>query len=1576
MARLTGIQTGADPAAEVGLMLRGGLTASSAHAFVSYSPASGGTVTFLRRLTDGGTLTATTVVNVNGGARPAPQWLKLIRAGNVVSAYVSADGTAWQGVGQETVALPDPAYVGLAVCSHKTGTLCQTSFDQVGLSAAPVADNAAPGVPSVPTLTGTSDSGISLRWNPVTDDVGISGYNVLRNGAVVGTVAGTDTFFVDSGLPAATTYGYSVQALDAVGHISTASGTLSATTDAVTLPATWNHADVGAVSVGGTAAASGTVFNVKGAGADLAGVTDAFQFAHRTLDGDGELVAKVTALQNTDPGARAGLMIRGSLVTDAPYVLAAVAANGAVSYQSRILPGGGTAVVSGGTGAKLPYWLKVKRIGSALHGYRSADGVTWTQLSADTVPLGSGTYVGLVVNSHKPTTLCAASFDAVALQTSPPAVADAQAPAIPGALSAPTASDVSVKLSLAGVADNTGVVGYKVFRDGTLVGRTPGPGYVDSGLTAATTFNYTVTALDAAGNESAASAAVAKTTAAAATLPAGTSHRDLGAVGTPGGVTYSSTTVTVRGSGAGAVGTSDAVHFVYQTLPGDGDAVVRLTGVTSAESLAKAMLMLREGLGADAWAVTLAVTPKWIASLSARAGTAGADTTTAPVALPGVAGQPVWLRLVRAGTTVSAYVSADGNSGDWTPAGSVDLPGLSGSVFVGMAASGTGPASALVSAVFDNVSLAQPTPGAPTGLKASPGDGRATLTWTAVDGAASYVVKRSGVAGGPYATVKSGQTTATFTNTGLTNGTTYFYVVNAVDAAGHVSANSNEASVTPAVAPAVPAGLTATPGDGQVALTWTTAAGVTGGYSVKRGTAGGGPFTAVKTGLGTGAYTDAGLTNGTTYYYVVTAVSAAGQESANSNVVSAKPTAPPAAPTGLTATAGNAQVILQWKAVTGATNYQVKEATVAGGPYAVVQTSVTGTSSTRTGLTNGTAYFYVVTAVNVGGESPASNEASATPTLPAGAPAGLSGTPSDAQATLSWTASATAKTYTVKRSSTAGGPYVAVKTGLTATTFTNTGLTNGTAYFYVVTAVNAGGESPASNEAKVIPIAPAAKPVGLAAVPGDRQVALSWSASTGATTYTVKRATKSGGPYTTVAAGLTTVASTDPGLTNGTTYYYVVSASNAAGQESANSAQVSATPALMPPAPTGVTAVAGNGQVLVSWKAAAGTTAGYTVKRATVRTGPFTVVQGGVTGTSLLCTGLTNGTAYYFVVTASSAGGEGAASAAVTATPLAPPAAPAGVTATPGNARVTLTWTAVAGATGGYNVKRGTVNGGPYTVVQNGLNATAFTDTGLTNGTAYFYVVTALNAGGESNASTTATTAPVAPPAAPGGVAATPRDGRALLAWDPAVGAASYTLKVATTGGGPYTSVQAGVTTNAFTHAGLTNGNTYFYVVSASNAGGESANSVEVRVTPQPPPPAPTGLAAQALNAKVNLIWNASPGATGYVLRRALTSGGPYADVTVPPLAATGYTDTGLTNGTTYFYVVVALNASGPGPVSSQVSAQPSDTRSPGGTAVLAAGHTHSLAVTANGLVWRWGSDNPDPNGNNYWTSWNYPSRT
>jgi subtilisin family serine protease len=259
----------------------------------------------------------------------------------------------------------------------------------------------------------------------------------------------------------------------------------------------------------------------------------------------------------------------------------------------------------------------------------------------------------------------------------------------------------------------------------------------------------------------------------------------------------------------------------------------------------------------------------------------------------------------------------------------------------------------------------------------------------------------------------------------------------------------------------------------------------------------------------------------------------------------------PAAPTGLAATGGPSDVTLTWDAVSGATSYRVKRATVSGGPYQLVADAITLRTYKDTAVSVGQTYFYVVSAVNALGESPDSSEVFATPVesedpSPA-APDKLETTPGDAQVSLTWIESQGAIRYRVKRSLAKAGPYDLV--GRTPEpSFVDTEVVNGTKYFYVVTAVTDTGESARSNKASATPAPVPGTPV-VTAVQGPEagQIELSWSAVEWATTYRVRRSTTSGGPYSGVRKD-PAPSFTDTGLKSGRRYYYFVTALNDSGE--------------------------------------------------------------------------------------------------------------------------------------------------------------------------------------------------------------------------------------------------------------------------------------------------------------------------------------------------------------------------------------------------------------------------------------------
>ena len=213
------------------------------------------------------------------------------------------------------------------------------------------------------------------------------------------------------------------------------------------------------------------------------------------------------------------------------------------------------------------------------------------------------------------------------------------------------------------------------------------------------------------------------------------------------------------------------------------------------------------------------------------------------------------------------------------------------------------------------------------------------------------------------------------------------------------------------------------------------------------------------------------------------------------------PATAPSAPQSLSATAGNAQVSLSWSAPSSnggsaLTTYTLYRSTTSGVLGSALSPSPgLSTNYTDTTAVNGTAYYYVVKASNAIGESPASNEAPATPSAPATAPSApqsLSATAGNAQVSLSWSAPSSnggsaLTTYTLYRSTTSGvlGSALSPSPGL-STNYTDTTAVNGTAYYYVVKASNAIGESPASNEAPATPSAPATAPSARRACPRPR----------------------------------------------------------------------------------------------------------------------------------------------------------------------------------------------------------------------------------------------------------------------------------------------------------------------------------------------------------------------------------------------------------------------------------------------------------------------------------------------------------
>jgi regulation of enolase protein 1 (concanavalin A-like superfamily) len=390
--------------AKAGLMFRSSLSANAANVILDVTP--GGNIEFMARTSDGGS-----TAWLAGANDPAPVWLRLVRSGSTVTGSVSADGSTWTTVGSTSVSLGPTASVGLAVTSHNTGQLNTSTFDSVAITTS--GGGSAPGTPANPSpsngATGVA-TGPTLTWS----SSGATSYDVkfgTANPPPQVTTGQASASYTPSTLAANTQYFWQIVARNSSG---TTTGPVWSFTTAAGLPSPWLNQDVGAVGIAGSTTFSGGVFTVKGAGADIWGAADGFQFAYQSLNGDGQIVARVASLQNTNGNAKAGLMFRGNLTAGSAHVILDAQPGGSIEFMTRSTNGGQTSWLAGATDPA-PVWLKLVRSGSTVTGSMSADGSTWTTVGSTTITLPASASAGLLASSHDTSQLNTATFDQVAV---------------------------------------------------------------------------------------------------------------------------------------------------------------------------------------------------------------------------------------------------------------------------------------------------------------------------------------------------------------------------------------------------------------------------------------------------------------------------------------------------------------------------------------------------------------------------------------------------------------------------------------------------------------------------------------------------------------------------------------------------------------------------------------------------------------------------------------------------------------------------------------------------------------------------------------------------------------------------------------------------------------------------------------------------------------------------------------------------------------------------------------------------------------------------------------------------------
>jgi alpha-galactosidase len=581
-------------------------------------------------------------------------------------------------------------------------------------------------------------------------------------------------------------------------------------------------------------------------------------------------------------------------------------------------------------------------------------------------------------------------------------------------------------------------------------------------------------------------------------------------------------------------------------------------------------------------------------------------------------------------------------------------------------------------------------------------------------------------------------------------------------------------------------------------------------------------------------------------------------------VVSNTAPAPPPAPAGLSASQGM-PILLSWNAARSAVNYNIKRGPSLGGPFTNLAASVLP-GYADTNVEPGITYYYAVSALGDFGESSDSSPAQALACPPPAAPSDVTAVVSNLQIILSWNPVPGAASYSVARAL-SSTPYSYIAAGLTATNYLDPDVILGTNYSYVVFASNSCSQSSPSAYANATPMLLPAAPTGLTAITGGSNAVLEWNAAPTAGSYILKRSTNSSGSFVAVATNLTALLCLDTGLLAGTTYYYVVSAVNSAGQGPDSA------PAIAAPC---------SGALPPGWSDQDIGSVGFAGSASCC--GSSFVMQGG--GADIW------NTADAFNFAGATLAGDSSIVTRVDEVQDTDAWAKGGVMYrndnTPGSMFVdliisagngaSLQWRSAAG--GGCSsiniagvappawvmlVRSGNTFAGSYspdgvTWTDAGSTTVAMTGTALAG-----LAVTAHNNGALCLAAFDS--AATAPPAPPAGLSAAANYSQVTLTWNPATAAVSYELERALAGAGPYTRL-VNLAATSFTDTNVANGTAYYYEVAAVNPLGQGAWSAPANA--RLPLPA---LSAASVNTNIILSWPVT--ASAFSLLSATNLSGP-----------------------------------------------------------------------------------------------------
>lgn len=1076
------------------------------------------------------------------------------------TAYVATLNTTVSD-GQLTIGLrhvvQNPFICGIEVFSLGTGGL----------------DTEPPSAPAVLSATTVGAGSITLGWSASVDNVGVTGYKVYREGVEIASP--TTLNFTDTGLIPSTQYHYSVKAKDAANNLSEPVLLTVSTTADTQNPTTpgnikgvagnqvailsWNAATDDAGVTGYRIYREGDlVTTVTALTYTDTGLTNGTLYDYEVVAIDASGKSSVPAAVSVRPRALGAAVLRIDVGSEVPFVDSLnqtwVADTGFNTGVTEASTGAIAGTVDDGIyqtrrfdrsyGAELKYTLplangeyelrlhfaEVWTGANGAPGARVFDVKVQNQLALDNFDIFATAGFATALSVPVPVTVSngqlvieflhgvnnptLAGIEVYGLEGPPP---DILVPSTPGSLAVTGTTPSTISLGWAASTDNIGVTGYRVSRGATQLATVTGLTFTDTGLSANTLYQYSVVALDAAGNPSAAA------TASGTTAPDGTPPSMPGSlVGNPGNgianlswaastddgiVTgyrvYRNTVLlgTVTTTSFSDSGLTNGTAYTYEVKAVDGanNLSAPASAVVTPRALGEAILRVNVG------STETFIDPQghtWIPDTGYNTGYMEATTNSITgTDMPALYKKrridrssgselkyqltvpngnyevrlhfaEVWSNAFNVGIRVFDVLMEGGLALDnldvFAQAGAnkalvlarpvtvadgkltidfihvIQNPNLSGiEVFpVSAGAAETVPPSMPGSLATNNVT-----------------ENSLGLTWTASTdnvGVAGYRIYRNAV-------LIDTVTALAFNDTGLSTGTLYNYQVIAVDAAGNTSPPAQVSATTTApdvLPPGIPIDLAATPGLTSIQLNWVAPAdnvGVTGYRVIRNGS--------LLTTLATTSYTDSNLPSGTEFGYEVVAVDAANNASSPAQITTSTlaDAELPSTPGTLVATPGYTSIALSWEASTdnaGVTGYRVYRGET-------LLATIQMTSYEDTGLTPGTPLEYSVRAVDLTGNAsvPAiANTATLADIVAPSVPAFLEATPGNESMTLEWAASTDnvgVTAYEIRRNNT-------LLATVPAPGFFDSGLTNGVLYTYEVRAIDGVGNvsAPATDSAK------------------------------------------------------------------------------------------------------------------------------------------------------------------------------------------------------------------------------------------------------------------------------------------------------------------------------------------------------------------------------------------------------------------------------------------------------------------------------------------------------------------------------